>query len=220
MITLKQWMDTCGYRITEGSDYGWNCYGSDAYCLDSWNGDHDGHTMSITFDTKTQEVYEAYVCDFQNQRAYRLINPEYKQAHDLEVKDREIDDEAWDCVKFVDLDTEEDFLEKATAIVNGEKYDTRVQVPLTLPDDVLFELMKRAHEQDITLNQLVEQVLWEAIRAEEGRKESFDREGVLDSQYPDGDGYWRDQEMRDEYDFSEGVRTNPAKMKVKKKKKQ
>jgi len=171
MITLKDFMETVGYRITEGSDYQWQCFGHDAYCLDSWNGEQDGHTVSICFDTKTQEVYEAYVCDFQNQRAYRLINPEYKQAHDLEVKDREIDDEAWDCVKFVDLDTEEDFLEKATAIVNGEEYDTRVQVPLTLPDDALFQLMKLAHERDVTLNQMVEGLLRDAIDNEEMLKD-------------------------------------------------
>ena len=171
MITLKQWMETCGYRITEGSEYGWNCYGYDAYSLDSWNGDQNGHTMSIVFDTKTQEVYEVYVCDYMRKRAYRLINPEYKEAHDNEVKERSIDDEAYDNVKFVDLETVEDFIEKAEAIVNDEEYDTRVQVPLTLPDDSLFQLMKLAHERDITLNQMVEALLRDAIDNEEMLKD-------------------------------------------------
>ncbi len=171
MITLKQWMETCSYRITEGSSYGWDCYGNDAYSLDSWNGDQDGHTTSIVFDTRTQEVYEVYVCDYRRNRAYRLINPAYKEAHDAEVKDRDIDDEAWDCVKFVDLETDEDFIEKAEAIMNDEEYDTRVQVPLTLPDDSLFQLMKMAHEKDVTLNQMVEALLRDAIDNEEMLKD-------------------------------------------------
>jgi hypothetical protein len=34
MISLKEWMELVDYRITEGSDYGWNCYGHDAHMLD------------------------------------------------------------------------------------------------------------------------------------------------------------------------------------------
>ena len=52
MITLKEWMEIVDYRITEGSGYQWQCYGPNAYCLDSWNGEQDGHSLSIIFDTK------------------------------------------------------------------------------------------------------------------------------------------------------------------------
>ena len=41
MITLKEWMELVDYRVTEGSDYGWNCYGPNVHMLDSWNGDQD-----------------------------------------------------------------------------------------------------------------------------------------------------------------------------------
>jgi predicted HicB family RNase H-like nuclease len=40
-----------------------------------------------------------------------------------------------------------------------ESYDDRITIPIDLPDDVMFALMKQAHEQDITFNQHVEQVL-------------------------------------------------------------
>lgn len=165
MITLKQFMDIVSYRITEGSEYCWNCYGPDAFCLDSWNGDQDGHSLTIIFDTKTQAVYEVQAHDYQRNRAYRFINPNFKFDHDVESANRGVDaDEAWDDLNYVDLEIEEDFLEKARAIVNGDDYDTRVEVPLTLPDDALFRLMQLAHEQDITLNQLIEQLLREHIQ--------------------------------------------------------
>ena len=56
MITMKEWMELVSYRITEGSDFGWQCYGSNVYQLDSWNGDQDGHSFSIIFDTRDQTV--------------------------------------------------------------------------------------------------------------------------------------------------------------------
>lgn len=153
-------MEVVDYRITEGSQYMWKCYGSDAYRLDSWNGDHDGHSVSIVFDTKTQEFYEVSVYDYKNQRAYRLINPNYKFAHDDEASSRGVDlNQAWDDVNYTDLDIAEDFLEKAEAIVNGQPYDERVMIELDLPENLMLKLYELAHKQDITLNQLVENII-------------------------------------------------------------
>jgi hypothetical protein len=75
--------------------------------------------------------------------------------------------EAWDEVNYVDLEADDDWIQKALAIIAGEDYDTRVDVPLRMDDDALFELMKRAHEQDITLNQLVEDILRNVIALHE-----------------------------------------------------
>jgi hypothetical protein len=164
MITLKDFMETVDYRITEGGDYGWNCYGYDAYMLDSWNGEQDGHSFTIIFDTKTQTVYEVQAHDYVRQRAYRLINPEFKSAHDLEAGQRDVNlNEAWDDVDYVDLETDEDFLEKAQAIAANEDYDTRVQVPVDFTDDELLTYMTMAHERDMTFNAFVEMALKSAI---------------------------------------------------------
>jgi hypothetical protein len=165
MITLKQFMETVDYRVTEGSEYMWQCYGPNAYRLDSWSGDQDGHSVSIVFDTKTQEVYEASAYDYKNQRAYRLINPDYKTDHDDESEERGVlGNQAWDDVNYVDLDVDGDFLEKAQAIVNEEEYDTRVQVQVEFTDEELLRYMKLAHDKDVTFNQLVEEALKAAIK--------------------------------------------------------
>lgn len=164
MITMRDFNEVVGHRITEGSAYGWSCYGPNAYTLDYWNGEHDtGFSVSIVFDTKTQEVYEASSCDYKHNRAYRRINPAYIELHNEEGEDRGVSiNQAWDDVNYVDLETDEDFLEKVRAIVAGEDYDTRIQVPIELPEDVMFELMQLAHEQDITFNQLAEKIVKEA----------------------------------------------------------
>jgi hypothetical protein len=164
MITLKDFMEVVDYKITEGSDYCWDCYGSNAYRLDSWNQEQDGHSISIVFDTRTHEIYEASAYDYRRNRAYRLINPNYIQAHNDEANERNVDiNQAWDDVNYVDLETEEDFLEKARAIVADEDYDTRVDVPVVLDRETLYGLMTMAHEQDITLNQLIENIIRQEI---------------------------------------------------------
>jgi|LakMenEpi03Aug12_release.lakeMendotaPanAssembly.Ray.scaffolds.fasta_scaffold902173_3 hypothetical protein len=43
------------------------------------------------------------------------------------------------------------------------KRNARTTIQIDLEDDLLFQLMLRAHEQDITLNQLVENILREYI---------------------------------------------------------
>lgn len=159
MISLKEWMEAVNYKITEGSAYGWAVYGPNSYSMDSWNGDQDGYSSTITFDTVDSTVYCVETHDYQNKRSYRVINPEYKDAYAAEVDARGVDDVAYDGVPFIDLETEEDFLEKTRSIVAGEDYDTRVSIPLDIPKDDLFQFMMLAHEKDMTLNEFIEEAL-------------------------------------------------------------
>jgi hypothetical protein len=155
-------METIDYKVTDGSEYLWQCFGDNAYKLGS-NG--SGYTINITFDTLSQRVYEMEAHDFANHRSYRLIDPDFVQAYRDEAVSKNLrPEEAYDDVDFVTLECDEDILEKAQALVRGETYDTRVQVPITLGDDEIFVLMKLAHEQDITLNELVENMLEQCIR--------------------------------------------------------
>jgi hypothetical protein len=166
MITMKEFMEIVDYKITEGDEYGWSCFGPNSYQLSSWNGVHGkgGYSFNIVFSTKTQKVYSVEVCDYTNDRAYRMINPKYKNKHDAEGSSRGVlGNQAWDDVNYTDLEVDDDFIQKCLSIKAGEKYDTRVQVPLTLDDGHMFELMKMAHERDLTLNQMVEEVLQEVI---------------------------------------------------------
>lgn len=163
MSFMQEWLNACNYRITEGSEYQWSCF-PNGYSLDSWNGDHDGHSFTITFSREDQTVYELQAHDYARDRAYRWINPDFKAAHDQEAQERGVNaNEAWEGVNYVDLELTEDFFAKMSAIYMGIDYDTRVSVPLELDDAELFQLMKMAHERDITLNQMVEDLLRLAI---------------------------------------------------------
>ena len=97
-----------------------------------------------------------------------MINEEFQKKNRKEAKKRDIDkDNAWDDVNYIDLEVDDDFFQKCLAIQEGEDYDVRVSVPLELEDDQMFELMRMAHKQDITLNQLVENILRDVIAEKE-----------------------------------------------------
>jgi len=187
MISMKEWMELVDYKITEGSEYGWGCYGPNSFTLDSWNGVHGagGYSFSITFSTKSQKVYEVSMCDYTNDRAYRMINPKFQEKHRKEAEMRNVNlNEAWDDVDYIGLDVVDDFIQKALAIKSGESYDTRIQVPVDFSDKELLQYMKMAHERDMTFNELVEEALRNAIEAvEDGRLTKEDaRRFVLESE--------------------------------------
>ena len=174
MITLKQWMELVDYRITEGSDGGYPEFSDNIHSLSAWNGDHDGWSFNVVFGTRDQTVYMVEACDYKNQRAYRMIHPDYEKDYKQSMQE-EWRNQAWDDVNFTDLEVDEDWLEKATAIIAGEVYDSRVKVPVEFSDEELLTYMKLAHERDITFNQLIEEALRHAIeeyeRDPEGMKQ-------------------------------------------------
>jgi hypothetical protein len=141
MITLKQYFETINYRVSEGYTFQWQCYGPNAYGLESTELGDDGYNIGIVFDTQDQTVYQVEIHDYRNERSYRLVNPLFSDARRQECARRGVADVAYDGVNFTDLETEEDFIDKATAIIRGDDYDTRISVPLDLPDNMLFELM-------------------------------------------------------------------------------
>ncbi len=172
MITTKDFLAAANYKITGGAEFMWSCYGPDARFVDCDSDDTATamYSSSIIFDSVTQVVYEAQVHDNIKGKAYRLMNPDYVTAHIAECQQRNIPHEiAYDDVRFIDLEVDEDFLEKLAAIVAGEDYEDIIQVPLNLPNDILMALMLEAHRRDITLNALVTEILQDAVdRAMQG----------------------------------------------------
>lgn len=162
---MKKWLEVIDYKITEGSEFCWNCFGNEAYRLDHWNGDsQDSPSFSITFDRKDQTVYQMEAHDYVNNRAYRWTAPSWQKAWNDESAERGINArEAWDDVDYVELDVLDDFFEKSNAIYLGKDYDTRVSISVDFTDEELLKYMTMAHERDMTFNQFIEEALRHAI---------------------------------------------------------
>jgi hypothetical protein len=169
-MKLAQINEALNHQITGGSEYGWHCF-PDARFLDY---ESEYAHVSILYSTTDQTVYQADTSikrDMwsKDEKPYRWTNPLFKDAYLNEAKERNIDpDQAWDDVKWVELEVAEDFLEKAQAMFNGDEWDSRIQVPLDLDNDLLLQLAMEAHKRDITLNKMVEIILQQAIDHHKG----------------------------------------------------
>jgi hypothetical protein len=158
---ISQVNEITSHRIISGSEHLWNCF-PDARYLDY---ESEYAYISVLFNPDTQQIYEADISIKEEEwdrdvAPYRWINPSYKQAYITEAESRNVDpNRAWDDVKWIDLEVEEDWLEKAESIFNGKPFDTRVKVPIELDDKTMLDMCMKAHERDITLNQLVEEIL-------------------------------------------------------------
>lgn len=165
-ITLQDYLSCINYEITGSEKYQGACFGPHAFYLDYWNGRHmsDHVAANVVFDAVTQTVYEVEVWDGKNQREYRWIHPDYIIAvkNECAMKGRPFE-ESVPGSKYIDLDLAHDMLEKISAIHSGEDYDPRVAVEIDLTKDEQFELMKLAHEADITLNEYVKRLLEKAL---------------------------------------------------------
>jgi hypothetical protein len=167
MITIKDYMEAIDYRVSGGSEYQWDVFGAGARYMDCDIQGDDGMpyaSINMIFDAKNQSVYQMEAWDYDKDRVYRWTHPDYLDAYKAECQRRGVAFEiASDDKEYVDLEVADDLLEKASAIANQEEYDTRCQVELTLADEQVFELMRLAHENDVTLNQMVESMLREYI---------------------------------------------------------
>jgi hypothetical protein len=116
------------------------------------------------FDTKTQTVYKFEAHDYSKENSYRWVHPDWREIYEKEALNRGVDHrQAYDDVNYIELDDDTDIREKAACIVAGIDYDERVKVPLDLPESLINKLFRMAHEQDITLNELVEKIITEEI---------------------------------------------------------
>jgi len=163
MLTIKDYMKIIDYKITEGSEYVWSCFG-EARSLDSWDSDGTKNNITCVFSPVDQTVFEMEAWDNVNDRVYRWVNPEFLDAYKQEHVTRSVTWEtAFDDINFIDIDVAEDFVEKATAIARGVEYDDRVVLQVDFEDSELLTYMKLAHDMDITFNEFVELALTEAI---------------------------------------------------------
>jgi hypothetical protein len=157
---LEQWLKIVGHKITEGSDYGWKCYGPDVYSLNSVT-ESNGADIGVIFNPKTKQTFEATVVlvDGNEKAAYRWIHPDYIEGYQKESTIRQVEDLACDDLNWINLDIFQDWAEKTTAIRNGKPYDKRVMIQLDVDDSTFSCLAHLAHAADMTLNQYVENIL-------------------------------------------------------------
>lgn len=166
MSVMEKFLKAIEYKISGGSEFTWECFGPFARYLDCSDSEGSDGTFSVSaiFDSEDQTVYCIEAWDYINDREYRWVNPEFKEAYKNEAHDRDVSaNESIDNREFIELDVLDDILEKTNALVNNVAYDERVRIEVDFSDEDLLKYMKAAHERDMTFNEFIADALQELI---------------------------------------------------------
>lgn len=103
MVTIRKFVSAVNFRLNEGCEYLWECYGPDC-CQLGWIKPDRSASAGIVYDIKSGVVYEMSVWDEKNNEVWRWIRPEFRKAHDSESWSRGFDPKvAIDKTKFQDV---------------------------------------------------------------------------------------------------------------------
>jgi len=151
MIKLNDFLNITEYEsghlevVNQQDVYGKTAISLEVYGLNS-------SRLLCVYDIVSQEVLEIMAEDHFAGRTY-LWQVEDVKSHELN-RFRNVK-----LGNIVELETEEDILEKSEAIFNGVPYDNRIVIPLNITDAEFVTYAKAAHQLDITLNQFFEKAI-------------------------------------------------------------
>lgn len=160
-ITLTQFLECVNYKITEGSEYCWESFGPNARYL-TCEHEENIYTVEIVFDFITLTVYQMWVHSNAGTRYW--THPDYRDA---------FNDEQITKNGFEQLINDEDntyylqaksILDYARMLIS--KYlddDNMSTIELDLTDSEILWLSMQAHEKNITLNELINNIIEEHI---------------------------------------------------------
>jgi hypothetical protein len=162
-MSVEKFLKAINYKINDGYDYQWNCFGDNAHSIESI--DEDNYECECIFDTKTQNVYQLSMVDYVLNIGYTWLNPEFKEYYFNESVKRNVNPfEATEEIKYHECELMTDILEKMTLLVNGEEYDKGILIPLDLPDDLYNDLMLLASDRNVTIDKLISDALEESFK--------------------------------------------------------
>jgi hypothetical protein len=114
-ITLKDYLVSVNYSITDGAEFLWDCYGENALIIsnDKKRGNNFICSTGVVFDADKQTVYEMTVWDYEKNEQYRWISPRYSKKHrEEEIKRGFVAGHSIDKLSFIEV-TIEKILSKA-----------------------------------------------------------------------------------------------------------
>lgn len=166
MIQLNEFLEIIEYKIARGTEFQWKVYGPNARFLnyETLTSNNQQITICAIFDTESHRVYQIEAWDEPNGREYRWIDPDYLEVYKAEAKEHDVRwNQSLDDHNFIDLEVEDDIIEKASAIYKEEEYDERIVIELTLTKDEQFILMDLAHKADMKFNDFINTVVVDEI---------------------------------------------------------
>lgn len=164
-MKLEQILPLIEYKISEGTDYLWPCFGEQCWQLSFL--DVEGRELGQLVHNRSGEVlFIAFTyVDNSKYTAYHWVEPECKEAYLKECAKREVDINRYDSDNLsIELELQEDVFQKLAAIYKMEIFDKRILVSMELPEKTLESLNLMAQENNRTLDDEVNHLLSEYIK--------------------------------------------------------
>jgi hypothetical protein len=159
-----------GY-VNEISNYQWVSFGKGnkiwSFC--DTNEDEIGGFVSDGEKVFSVEfIYE----DFKNGSvAYRWIDPLYREAYSRDCIERNIDEKMMnEEIRYIDLEVESDCLTKLKAICEHKDFNKDIVVELDISDETFLAIAKTAHENNITFNEQVVNLIKDEVERRKALK--------------------------------------------------
>lgn len=126
-----------------------------------WNDDKKRYTSTFTGERWiASAIYTAGAVDWVG---FISIYDELRCNHYYMVADDMIDPPTVPDT-MVELELEDDFMEKMECIIAGAYYDKRIMIPLDFSDSEFNTVARAAHELNMTLNDFIEHAITEQMR--------------------------------------------------------
>lgn len=147
MSLFQEMIVAADYKISEGSEYLWKCYGPNARFLD-FKSEEFEIEADMVFDSKNQTVYSA--CLFLKDKCYRWMNPDFIKAFKEESYDKNIDPRmAYEGTNFNECDVWSDFTEKVNQAFTTGQCSADILVSLEMTDELQDLIDQFPPETDI-----------------------------------------------------------------------
>jgi len=101
----------------------YKCFGNNTSTIIHRRGENDDVIVGATFKPHAQEVFsdlifELGIIRISDKKAYRWINPQYKEAYLTESKELDIDPtQAFEDIIYIDVETTDEFIKQARLIL-------------------------------------------------------------------------------------------------------
>jgi len=175
-MSLHDFFTLFDYKVTEGSDFCWNCFGPNSRFIELKYNDIGG---CVVFSKLNQEIFQAEVYDEAKNIAYRWMPPQAKIDYFAECEKRNVPKmEAWDGCEFVNVDSVSEFSGIVKSLIEGKDPEDDLEVELDLPHNVIVFLALEAHKRNITLNEMINIVLRDMLTKIENGEIDLNNLGV------------------------------------------
>lgn len=147
--------ETVGYRIEQSNPFLYQCFGMNNPRIYDFVNIDEETSGNFTAD-ESGKVYEVIAEIPEIGVCYRWIDKEFRESAVRETLNRGLDPTiAWDDIKFIEIDSEENILLKVKAICNKIHFNDLGLHPTEISDSFFIKVAKMAAERDITFNEMV-----------------------------------------------------------------